>query len=116
MPSEQLIRHEWAKHGTCTGLDPVSYFDQIERAFNLIHIPSDFQSPLVYVTFTPETVRRKFLAVNPGMAANAVMLQCSGRYLRGIYICLTKDLKPRPCTASVRDTCRGSTVILRPVR
>jgi len=116
MPSEQLIRHEWAKHGTCAGLDPTSYFNQIEKAFSLVRIPPEFQSPLQHVSFAPETVRQKFTAVNPGMMANAIQLRCNGRYLREVHICLTRDLKPRPCTASVGDTCPSSTLILRPVR
>ena len=29
MPSEQLIRHEWKKHGTCSGLTTGQYFEAV---------------------------------------------------------------------------------------
>jgi len=31
MPSPTLVRHEWAKHGSCSGLDPAGYFALIEK-------------------------------------------------------------------------------------
>ena len=30
MPSSTLIQHEWAKHGTCTGLSAQGYFNEID--------------------------------------------------------------------------------------
>src|SRR5690606_36554500 len=32
MPSQRLIYHQWDKHGTCTGLSPNSYFENVRKA------------------------------------------------------------------------------------
>ena len=39
MPSEQLIRHEWKKHGTCSGLTAAQYFEKVEDSYALVTIP-----------------------------------------------------------------------------
>ena len=45
MPSQKLIRHEWEKHGTCSGLSAEQYFQQVETVFAGLKIPSPYQSP-----------------------------------------------------------------------
>lgn len=35
-PNEGLARHEWQKHGTCSGKSPTDYFADVRRARNLI--------------------------------------------------------------------------------
>jgi ribonuclease T2 len=39
MPSRGLIQHEWAEHGTCSGLSPQDYFGEAEQAFKRVQIP-----------------------------------------------------------------------------
>lgn len=40
-----LAKHEWKKHGTCTGLSPESYFNEALRAMNAL--PGDRGTPKV---------------------------------------------------------------------
>jgi len=116
MPAEKLIEHQWRKHGSCSGLDPASYFQLVETAFRSFRIPDDLRQPLKEITFTPDNLRRKILAANPGYPRESVSLACAGRYLSEVRICLTRDLQPRGCSSSVRDTCRAESIILRPIR
>ena len=96
MPSERLIQHEWAKHGTCSGLTGQKYFETIQNAFAEVRIPGEYQQPLEQVNVAPDDIRRRFLAANPGMSESAVRVGCSGRFLSEVRICPTKDLRTRP--------------------
>jgi ribonuclease T2 len=116
MPAEGLIQHQWRKHGTCSGLDAASYFEWTEKAFRRFQIPADFRQPLKQVEMPAESVRQKLLAANPSYPRGSIKLACRGRYLSEARICLTRNLEPRACSASVRDSCPASNIILRPVR
>jgi ribonuclease T2 len=116
MPSSRLIRHEWEKHGTCSGLSAAEYFDKVREAFAEIRIPPSFQGPSATVTTTPAKFRRAFLDSNPALADDGVAVQCSGRYLQEVRVCLDKDLAPRRCSPDVRDRCAGPQMLVRPVR
>jgi ribonuclease T2 len=116
MPSSRLIQHEWDKHGTCSGLSQVGYFETIEKTFAGLRVPDDFKTPLKQVMVKPDTIRNKFVAANPGFSAQSVKVLCGGRFLSEVRVCLTKDLKPRPCSTGVRDSCRADEIIMRPVR
>ena len=67
MPSPRLIFREWDRHGTCSGLAPRAYFDNVRRARAVVKIPEaylDLRSPL---TVTPDEVEEAFVKANPGM-------------------------------------------------
>ena len=38
-PSAQLLQHEWAKHGTCTGLTPDAYFARSTGLYGRLRFP-----------------------------------------------------------------------------
>jgi ribonuclease T2 len=116
MPSPRLIQHEWRKHGTCSGMDVQGYFRFVQKAFASVRMPDDFRGPIRNIEVAPSTIRSKFASANPAFPANAFRIQCSGRYLSEVRVCLSKDLKPRPCSRDVRDTCRAETVVMRPLR
>ena len=44
-PSRNLMEHEWQRHGTCSGLDAVSYFRTADEALASVHVPADFEAP-----------------------------------------------------------------------
>ena len=115
MPSLNLIFHEWQKHGTCSGLSQQQYFETIKRARSHIKIPAEYQSPRDALRVKPEAMKAKFVAANPGLKENMFGLNCSGRFLAEVDVCMTKDLNFRACSRDVRDNCQAE-FIVQPVR
>jgi ribonuclease T2 len=116
MPSEKLIRHEWQKHGTCTGLTAEQYFDKTAAAFARVTIPARYKNPATAITVAPRSLKQDLVAANPQVTEESVAVLCRGRFLSEVRVCLDKDLQPRSCSADVRDACRPEKIILRPVR
>ncbi len=120
MPSNNLIIHEWKKHGTCSGLKARDYFALTRKLFNKVKIPQRFRKPNAYIQISPYELKKAFLAVNPGLKANMISVHCGGRRgrtrLRDLRICYTKQMKPRPCGANERRNCRAATLSMPPVR
>lgn len=108
MPSRHLIEHEWATHGSCTGLDAHSYFDLADRAFARIKIPAALAAPQSPPRMTSDEVVQSFVQANPGLGTNMISVDCrDGSELAEVRICLDKDsLTPQACTGRVRNTCR----------
>ncbi len=119
MPSPKLIRHEWAKHGTCSGLTSREYFEEAAEAFAKIRIPDAYQGPKRQITIKPAQMKRDFAAANPSIPEDGFSVVCSGngRFLQEVRVCLTKDLKGRPCNREVqRGGCRSAQAIMQPLR
>ena len=117
MPSRRLVRHEWEKHGVCTGLGAAEYFGKARAAFAGVRVPAGFQSPKSARTVAPAQIRDEVAAANPGLRKEAVLVTCAGRFLSEVRVCLGKDMKGRACPADVtRQACRVSEVIVAPVR
>ena len=51
MPSKELVRYQWRKHGTCSGMDMQTYFQTVERAYRRLVMPSDLRDPDDYIEF-----------------------------------------------------------------
>lgn len=102
MPSPRLIAHEWAKHGTCTGLTAQQYFQTVRMAYQAIRIPAGLVNPSE--TSHPGTaqIKQMFTHANPTMSGKEIAISCHNRYLAGVEFCLSKELKPIACQA-VRD-------------
>ncbi|HET8547133.1 MAG TPA: ribonuclease T2 [Bryobacteraceae bacterium] len=113
MPSAQLIRHEWQKHGTCSGLSQQDYFQRVQDAYVLVRIPNRFRQPLRQVETTATDVKREFTNANPGFSFTVA---CRGRFIREVRTCMDRDLAARGCGTGVSDSCPAGTIILRPVR
>jgi ribonuclease T2 len=113
MPSTDLIRHEWQKHGTCSGLSQQDYFKRVQDAYVLVKIPNRFKQPLKQVETTAADVKREFTTANPGFTFTVA---CRGRFIREVRTCMDKNLRARGCGTGVSDSCPRGTIILRPVR
>ncbi len=115
-PSAGLIRHEWRKHGTCSGLSQADYFSVLRAAREAVTIPAAYERLADYQTPGPDDVEAAFLEANPGLAPEAVVVSCDRRYLREVRICLTKELGFRACPEVDRRACRRPKVVMPPVR
>ena len=65
---------------------------------------------------TPAQLEQDLQQSNPLLRDDGIALQCTGRYLSEVHICLDRDdLSPRACARDLRDRC-GSSLVLRPLR
>lgn len=117
MPSAKLIQHEWDKHGTCDGATVEAYFAKAVKAFQAVKIPPALVRPDKPVTMTAAAIRQAFIeAGTPGLAAQSLVIGCSGRYVSEVRVCMDKSLSPMACTGNPQDSCRKGNLIFRPVR
>lgn len=115
-PSPVLMRHEWQRHGTCSGLSPVEYFRTADRALAAAHIPAPFAAPRTDQQLSPPQILAAFRAANPGLPANSMTVTCSRGELSEVRLCLTRQLTPRACGRGVRDSCPPVPVLIRSAR
>lgn len=116
MPSAGLIRHQWKKHGSCSGLSQADYFATLRAARGRVTIPAPYRRLDAYRTVDPDSVERDFVAANDGLAQDGVAVTCDRRYLREVRICLTRDLVFRPCPEIDRRACDLDRAVMPPVR
>lgn len=116
MPSRRLVLHEWRKHGTCAGLDPTAYFDKVRRAYQAVTIPDAFHRRDDYRMVSPGEVEAAFRAANPGLASDMIAVDCDGRRLTEVRICLNRSLGFTSCAEVDRRACRASRVVMPPLR
>jgi ribonuclease T2 len=116
MPAAGLIRHQWKKHGSCSGLGQDDYFAVLRAARETVSIPQEFRRLDAYRTLDPDNAEAAFLNANPSLSGDAVAVTCDKRYLREVRICMTTDLKFRSCPEIDRRGCRLAKVVMPPVR
>lgn len=117
MPSTGLIRHEWAKHGTCSGVSQEDYFTLTRLAFERIAIPDRYRTERDTRPVDPDSVETAFMSVNPGLSPDAVAVTCDRRYIRDVRICLTRDLGAFiACREVDDDGCAKDTAVMPSVR
>ena len=115
MPSAALIQHEWAAHGTCTGLSENDYFTRILQARAAVQIPVQMASVAQNETESPAQIEAQFAGSNPGFPQGAFRIVCRDGALTEVRACFDKTLKARACTASAGG-CMSPTVTIRPPR
>jgi ribonuclease T2 len=116
IPTESLIQHEWANHGTCSGLSAADYFAAVRKARDAVTIPDDLKQPAQPLQLSPAEIESRLAAANPRFPKEAFRVSCyRNGELQEARICFNKDLSPRACTASAGECVAGS-VRIRPVR
>ncbi|MBA3446902.1 MAG: ribonuclease T2 [Pseudaminobacter sp.] len=106
MPSAGLIRHQWRKHGSCSGLSQSDYFAVLRRARETVAIPPEFHEMNSKRTLDPDDAERAFVQSNQGLGEDGIAVTCDNGYLRDVRICLTRNLSFRACEEVDRRSCR----------
>jgi ribonuclease T2 len=120
MPSRQLVRHEWLKHGTCSGLSQRRYFATARALFAKIAIPARYRSPAAETSISPAELRQDFMDANPELEKDMIAIDCGNRRttarLREVRVCFSLDGAPARCGLNERRQCEAERLILPPVR
>jgi ribonuclease T2 len=110
-PSEKLMEHEWSKHGTCSGLGPIAYFDLSDGLRKSVKVPEAYQQPEKTFKTTSAELSKAFLDANPTLKAGSVLAVCSAnkRFLSEIHVCFDKKgEKAIACSASETSAAKKS--------
>ena len=111
-PDKGLIQHEWAKHGTCSGLSSAQYFDKVEQAFKAVQVPDRYKNLDHSQQVSVKDLENDFAQANSA-PAKSFRLSCHAGQLVALEACLDKDLHYQACPASARE-CPSSQVKLAP--
>lgn len=115
-PSPKLVQHEWAEHGTCSGLDPMTYFRTADRASATVRIPAAFEAPRTTLVMSGDEIASAFRAANPTLPDDSLRVVCSRGQFSEVRICLTRTLAVRRCGRGVRSSCPLAPVQIRSTR
>ena len=115
IPTESLIQHEWATHGTCSGLNQADYFAAMRRARDSVVMPDVFKGPPKVLVLSPASIEEQFAAANPSFPRNAFRTACTAGRLSEVRVCFAKDLSPQACT-SATGSCSTKVMEVLPVR
>ncbi len=116
-PSEGLARHQWRKHGTCSGLSPSDYFAATRKASEKVKLPVALTGRAEEQTWTPIDLERAFVAANPGLRVDQMSVICRRGQLQEVRVCLERDLRGfRSCPEVDRNGCRGGRLTVNAVR
>ena len=96
-PDVGLLRHEWETHGTCSGLDPDTFFDKARAATNSLHIPAQLATLHHSISLPPDAIVSLMLDSNPSLPRASLALSCGNNFLTAIEVCLDKQLHPISC-------------------
>lgn len=95
-PSEQLIQHEWAKHGTCTALSMDAYFSRATRLYGALRYPD-----MAALSRRPLSVggfKARMAAANPGLPAEAIRVTATrDGWLDELWLCLDTRFRYENC-------------------
>ena len=116
-PSEGLARHEWRKHGTCSGLDPAAYFRAVRDARAAVTVPEELKGGGPDRRMAPIEIARLFVTANRGLRPDMMQVACSRGALQEVRICFSRDLRGfQPCPELARQNCRSRDIAVGAAR
>ena len=104
-PTRALLQHEWAKHGTCSGLEPSEYLDKTDAALGVVAIAQQLQPFNTPPSLQAWEIEALFRESNPRMGNHGLAVICKGKVLSEVRVCLSKDLAFSGCPRSVKSQC-----------
>jgi len=118
MPGRGLIIHQYAKHGSCSGLPAKAYFGAARRAFESVRVPERLARLDQQLNAAPAEIERAFLEANPELDADMVAITCGPERLREVRVCFSKELEPTRCGPNEDQArlCRAARTRVPPVR
>ncbi len=121
-PSPALYTHEWDKHGTCSGLTSEEYLALEKTLKDSITIPQAYRSPAKAFRTTTDQLKTDFVSANSAVKADALAVQCSGsgRYLKELYVCFSREGQPAACSQEIQNdaahSCQQAGFLVRNVK
>jgi ribonuclease T2 len=115
-PSPKLMEHEWERHGTCSGMDAVSYFRTADKALAKVRIPATFEAPRTSQMLDSAQILAEFRKANPALPADGLIVACGRGRLSEVRVCLSRDLSLRSCGRGVRNSCPAGPVQIQSSR
>ena len=117
LPTAGLARHQWRKHGTCSGESPAGYFTATAKARERVTVPKELAAPPEARRWSVPEIERAFALANPGLRPDMMAVTCQKGLLEEVRVCLTRDLRGfRPCDEVSRDACRTRDIIVPAAR
>jgi len=116
MGAPGLARHQWKKHGTCSGLTAAGYFALARRAYSRVNRPAVFRKFSEPVRLPARVIEEAFLEANPGWQPDMLTVTCRAGRIHEMRLCLSKTLDPVPCGRDVIRDCTLRDARLDPVR
>ncbi|RAP41890.1 ribonuclease T [Rhodovulum viride] len=116
MGSAGAAWYQWKKHGRCSGLSAGDYFAAARRAYGAVVRPPAFRKLTAPVRLPAGVVEEAFLQANPGLLPDMLTVTCKAGRIQEVRICLTRDLRPRPCAADTVEDCTLRDAAMPPIR
>lgn len=111
-PNKSLVIHEWEKHGTCSGMDALNYFETAEKALLSVKVPQILQDPKTSLTMSYANIIQSFTSVNPVLSPDKIVLECSHSRLTEVRVCLGKDLTSMSCNGEFKTQCPSNNIVI----
>ena len=116
MGTSGLAWHQWRKHGVCSGLSAVEYYDLSRQAYGSVVRPAVFRSLSNSVKLPAAVVEEAFLEDNPGLEPDMITITCKDGYIEEARLCLSRDLTPVPCGRDVVRDCTLKRAVFEAVK
>jgi ribonuclease T2 len=109
------------KHGTCSGLGIDGYFDLARKLHDKVKIPERYRHVSdPRLTVAPDAVISEFVAANPGLTRDMIVVKCGGpgNRMEEVRVCFDRAGAFRGCgrNEDQRKACAAPRMYVPPVR
>ena len=116
-PTDGLAAYEYRKHGTCTGLDAADYFAAVRYVRDQLVIPQALKGVRAWRRVPPDEIRQAFIDANANLRPDNIAVTCTRGQLIDVRLCVSKNLKAfATCPQVARNSCRGDSIAVAPLR